>query len=175
MPGVNKSQRSALRRGLRPLALEWACGVRVIPTRERSETGGIPTSMPRRQNALRRNRGFTLLELMIVIFIILILASVAMPLYTHHVREAREAVQQQNLQTLNKLIETYKLDKKQSPQALDDLVTAGYLTKLPVDPMTGKADWATDPEDSQDAVDPQNPGIKSAHSSAPDTSTDSSQ
>lgn len=149
--GVNKSQSSAFR--------------------------DICVSVSARQKAVRRPRGFTLLELMIVIFIILILASVAMPLYTHHVREAREAVQQQNLQTLNKLIEAYKLDKKQSPQSLDDLVTAGYLTKLPVDPMTGKADWATDSEDSQDAVDPQNPGIKSAHSSAPDNdgSADSSQ
>lgn len=126
------------------------------------------------RRALRRDRGFTLLELMIVIFIILILASVAMPLYTHHVREAREAVQKQNLQTINKLIEAYKLDKRQSPQSLDDLVNAGYLPKLPVDPMTGKPDWATDPEDSQDAVDPQNPGIKSAHSSATDDSADGS-
>lgn len=131
-----------------------------------------------RRNALRHDHGFTLLELMIVIFIILILASVAMPLYNYHIRKAREAVQQQNLETINKVIEAYRLDKHASPQSLDDLVSAGYLAKLPLDPMTGKDDWATDPEDSQDAVDPQNPGIKSAHSSATDSgagSADSSQ
>ena len=131
-----------------------------------------------RWKAARRDRGFTLLELMIVIFIILILASVAMPLYNYHIRKAREAVQKQNLDTINRVIEAYRLDKHASPQSLDDLVSAGYLAKLPLDPMTGKDDWATDPEDSQDAVDPQNPGIKSAHSSATDTadgSADSSQ
>ena len=154
MPGrVNKSQSSALQHGhaRRPVT-------------------------PRRI-AFRRNRGFTLLELMIVIFIILILASVAMPLYNYHIRKAREAVQRQNLDTINRVIEAYRLDKHQSPQSLPDLVTAGYLAKLPVDPVTGKDDWATEPEDSQDAVDPQNPGIKSAHSSATDLdgTADSSQ
>ena len=131
-----------------------------------------------RRKASRGVLGFTLLELMIVIFIILILASVAMPLYNYHIKKAREAVQQQNLETINKVIEAYRLDKHASPQSLDDLVSAGYLAKLPLDPMTGKDDWATDPEDSQDAVDPQNPGIKSAHSSAADSgasSADSSQ
>lgn len=127
-----------------------------------------------RQKTAHRDRGFTLLELMIVIFIILILASVAMPLYNYHIRKAREAVQKQNLDTINRVIEAYRLDKHTSPQSLDDLVTAGYLAKLPKDPMTGNADWATDPEDSQDAVDPQNPGIKSAHSSATDGATDGS-
>ena len=149
MPGdVNKSQSSALQHG-----------------RVRRPVFPRPISF-------RRDRGFTLLELMIVIFIILILASVAMPMYNYHIRKAREAVQQQNLETINKLIEAYKLDKRQSPQSLDDLVTAGYLPKLPIDPMTGKADWATDSEDSQDAADPQNPGIKAAHSSATDNALD---
>lgn len=137
-----------------------------------------PFCLRARWKALRREPGFTLLELMIVIFIILILASVAMPLYNYHIRKAREAVQQQNLDTINRVIEAYRLDKHASPQSLDDLVTAGYLAKLPLDPMTGKADWATDTEDSQDAVDPQNLGIKSAHSAAGDAApdgTDSSQ
>jgi general secretion pathway protein G len=139
-----------------------------------SQQIGVRLAALPRGKAAHRNRGFTLLELMIVIFIILILASVAMPLYNYHIRKAREAVQKQNLDTINRVIEAYRLDKHASPQSLEDLVSAGYLAKLPLDPMTGKDDWATDPEDSQDAVDPQNPGIKSAHSSATDNASDGS-
>jgi general secretion pathway protein G len=116
-----------------------------------------------------RSRGFTLLELMIVISIMMILMAVAVPLYQQHVIQAREAVLRQNLFQLDSLIEQYRLDKGQSPQSLDDLVTAGYLPKLPVDPMTGKADWTTDPEDPNNAVDPQQTGIARAHSSSAGT------
>ena len=110
--------------------------------------------------------GFTLLELMIVISIMMILMAVAVPLYQHHVIQAREAVLKQNLYQLDSLIEQYRMDRGQSPQTLDDLVTAGYLTKLPVDPMTEKADWTTDPEDPTNAVDPNQLGIARAHSAS---------
>ena len=114
-------------------------------------------------------RGFTLLELMIVISVMLILMAVAVPMYQHHVVQAREAVLKQNLFQLDSLIEQYRLDKGQSPQTLDDLVTAGYLPKLPLDPMTNKSDWATDPEDPTNAADQQQPGIARAHSSSAGT------
>jgi general secretion pathway protein G len=116
-----------------------------------------------------RSRGWTILELMIVISIMMILMAVAVPLYQRHIIQAREAVLKQNLYQLNSLIEQYRLDKGQSPQSLDDLVTAGYLPKLPIDPMTGKADWTTDPEDLANAVDPQQTGISRAHSAATGT------
>ena len=117
----------------------------------------------------RRSRGWTILELMIVISIMMILMAVAVPLYSRHITQAREAVLKQNLYQLNSLIEQYRLDKGQSPQSLDDIVTAGYLPKLPVDPMTGKADWTTEQEDLANAVDPQQPGISRAHSAATGT------
>jgi len=110
--------------------------------------------------------GFTLLELMIVITVMMILMAITVPLYTRHVTEAREAVLRQNLDTINRVIEAYRMDKGQSPQSLDDLVTAHYLPRLPIDPMTGKDDWTTDQEASDSAVDPQNPGIDRAHSAA---------
>src|SRR5437899_2964529 len=146
-----------------------------------------------------RSRGFTLLELMIVISIMMILMAVAVPLYQQHVIQAREAVLRQNLFQLDSLIEQYRLDKGQSPQSLDDLVTAGYLPKLPVDPMTLKADWTTDPEDLkvsgyidkipddpmthepnwevvQDEVllstDQQEPGVTDVHSASSNTASD---
>jgi len=133
------------------------------PARSRFQTRG---------NKLRRSWGFTLLELMIVISVMMILMAVALPLYQHHVIQAREAVLRQNLDTLNKVIEQYRLDKKQSPQSLDDLVTAGYLAKLPIDPMTNKADWTTEPEDSTNAVDPQQQGIGKVHSASSGTAID---
>ncbi|HKV82072.1 MAG TPA: prepilin-type N-terminal cleavage/methylation domain-containing protein [Candidatus Sulfotelmatobacter sp.] len=123
----------------------------------------------KRPRKLRLYNGFTLLELMIVISIMMILMAVAVPLYQQHVIQAREAVLRQNLFQLDSLIEQYRLDKGQSPQSLDDLVTAGYLPKLPVDPMTMKADWTTDPEDPNNAVDPQQTGIARAHSSSAGT------
>jgi general secretion pathway protein G len=123
----------------------------------------------KRRSKLRLYNGFTLLELMIVISIMMILMAVAVPLYQQHVIQAREAVLRQNLFQLDSLIEQYRLDKGQSPQSLDDLVTAGYLPKLPVDPMTLKADWTTDPEDPNNAVDPQQTGIARVHSSSAGT------
>ena len=113
--------------------------------------------------------GFTLLELMIVISIMMILMAVAVPLYSHHVTQAREAVLRQDLHQLNSLIEQFRMDKGQSPQALEDLVTGNYLSKLPVDPMTEKADWVPDQEDTTNAVDPQQPGIFKVHSASTGT------
>ncbi len=135
-----------------------------------SPAGASTTAaLEKRCSKLRLYAGFTLLELMIVISIMMILMAVAVPLYQQHVIQAREAVLKQNLYQLDSLIEQYRLDKGQSPQALDDLVTAGYLPKLPIDPMTGKADWTTDPEDPQNAVDPNQPGISRAHSASSGT------
>lgn len=129
-----------------------------------------------RKNSCRskpaRVAGFTLMELMIVISIMMILIAIAVPFYQHHVIEARESVLKQNLSTLDNVIEQYKLDKGTSPQSLDDLVTAGYLHSLPVDPMTGKSDWVAEQEDLSNAVDPQQPGILRVHSASTATALD---
>ena len=117
----------------------------------------------------RRNVGFTLLELMIVLSVMMILMAVAVPFYQHHVVQAREAILKQNVTQLNGVIEAYRMDKKESPQSLDDLVTAGYYHQLPVDPMTNKADWVTEEEDSSNALDPQQPGILRVHSASTGT------
>ena len=116
-----------------------------------------------------RSRGFTLLELMIVISVMMILVAVAVPAYNQHILQARESVMRANMQELNKVIQQYTLDKGQAPQSLDDLVSATYLREIPKDPLTGAADWDTDPEDSSNAADPQQPGIATVHSRASGT------
>lgn len=117
--------------------------------------------------------GFTLIELMIVISIILILISVAVPIYNTSVIHAKETVLRDNLFTLRSLIQQYTFDKAKAPQSLQDLVQAGYLKQLPADPFTGSRDtWVTDQEDYQLAVDQTQPGIVDVHSGATQTSTD---
>lgn len=118
--------------------------------------------------------GFTLIELMIVIFIMLILVSIAIPNFTGSVQRARESVLRQNLFQLRDLISQYTLDKQKAPQALDDLVTANYLKQIPKDPMTGQADWVVEqPEDTIMSPDEQDTGgIDDVHSAATGTGTD---
>jgi len=118
-------------------------------------------------------RGFTLIELMIVISMILILLSIAIPAYNQSIVRARESVLKQNLFTLRSLISQYTLDKQKAPQALDDLVQAGYMKQIPIDPMTGKADWTVDQdEDTLESVDQQDPGINDVHSASTQIGSD---
>ena len=120
----------------------------------------------------KKSRGFTLLELMIVIFIIMILASVAMPVYNQTVIQARESVLRSNLSTLRSVISQYTLDKQKAPQSLDDLVTAGYLRQIPLDPMTRQPNWEVVQEDVMMAVDQQEPGITDVHSASSQSASD---
>jgi len=105
---------------------------------------------------------------MIVISIMLILVSIAVPQYTSSIRRARESVMRQDLFTLRSLISQYTLDKQKAPQSLDDLIQAGYMKQIPVDPMTGQADWAVEQaEDTISSPDQQDEGgIDDVHSSS---------
>lgn len=94
-----------------------------------------------------RVAGFTLIELMVVMAIVVILASVAAVRYDKSVERAKEAALHHDLSVLRDAIQQYTLDKQQAPQSLDDLVSAGYLREIPTDPVTGAKDWVTDTSD----------------------------
>jgi general secretion pathway protein G len=121
----------------------------------------------------KHQAGFTLLELMIVISIILILLSISIPQYQQSLLHAKEAVLKQDLYVLRSAIDQYTLDKQKAPQSLEDLAQAGYLKSLPKDPFTNSREtWVTVNEDSILAVDQQQPGISDVHSGASQTSSD---
>jgi general secretion pathway protein G len=119
-----------------------------------------------------RTRGFTLLELMIVITMIMILMSVAVPIYNQSIVQARESVLRSNLATLRSVISQYTLDKQKAPQSLDDLVQAGYLRQIPLDPMTKQPNWEPKEEDVLMAVDQQEPGVDDVHSASSGIASD---
>jgi general secretion pathway protein G len=120
----------------------------------------------------KRSRGFTLIEMMIVVSLILILVSIALPVYNRSILRAKEGVLKQDLFTLRQVIDQYTMDKKKAPQALEDIVTAGYLKVVPKDPFTNEANWKLDQEEGPDAVDQNEPGIIDVHSSSELTATD---
>jgi general secretion pathway protein G len=124
------------------------------------------------RSSTSRIRGWTLIEMMIVISLILILVSIALPVYNRAILRAKEGVLKQDLFTLRQVIDQYTLDKKKAPQALDDIVTAGYLKSVPKDPFTNEANWTLEQEEGTEAVDQQEPGIIDVHSSSNLTATD---
>jgi general secretion pathway protein G len=126
----------------------------------------------RRTRKSGASRGFTLIEMMIVISLILILISIAVPVYNRSILRAKEATLRQDLFTMRQTISQYTLDKQKAPQSLDDVVQAGYMRVIPKDPFTNEANWTVDQEDTLMAVDQQEPGIVDVHSSSNLNGTD---
>ena len=118
-----------------------------------------------------KQRGFTLLELMIVISIIIILAMIAMAQYGKTVQAAKEATLHEDLYTMRKLIDQYTADKGKPPQSLEDLQRSGYIRDIPVDPMTNERDWQTEATDDPGSTE-GGQGIGNVHSNSGDLSTD---
>ena len=105
-------------------------------------------------------RGYTLIELIIVMAIISILVAIAVPMYQKSLLRTKESLLKNNLFTLRTVIDEYTFDKQKAPQTLDDLVTDGYLRGVPVDPMTGNGQsWRVVMEDAITSVDQTQPGI----------------
>jgi general secretion pathway protein G len=113
----------------------------------------------------RRQSGFTLVELMVVMLIISVLAAIAIPAFIASIKSAREAVLKEDLHIMRQAIDSYTMDKQKGPQSLDDLVQGGYLKEVPSDPMThSTTTWVTATSDVLESVDQSEPGINDVHS-----------
>jgi general secretion pathway protein G len=127
------------------------------------------------QSAIRNphSAGFSLLELMIVISILVILAMIAMGMYSKTVLAAKEATLRQDLHTMNRMIDQYAADKGKLPQSLEDLTSAGYLPDIPIDPITEQKDWVLEYGDDPGSTD-SSQGVIRVRSAATDVSSDGS-
>lgn len=106
---------------------------------------------------MRKEKGFTLIELMFVIAIIALLVSVALPRYQYAQRKAREAVLKENLFILRQTIDQYFSDKGYYPGGIDVLVEENYLRRYPLDPITNSQEWDEIPADSEASLDSTQP------------------
>ena len=117
--------------------------------------------------------GFTLMELMIVMAIIAILATIAIPIYVRTLQRAKEATLREDLHTMRTAIDSYTVDKEKAPDSLDDLVQAGYLKSIPVDPITSSSEtWITSQSDTMTDVNETQGGMDDVHSGSQALSSD---
>jgi general secretion pathway protein G len=140
--------------------------------RAKGESGSLRFALcPMAFARAARERGFTLLELMIVISIIIILVSVALPQYQKTIMHARETILKDDLFKMRSLIDQYAADKGKLPQSLDELVSSGYMREIPKDPITDQKDWAIatgdDPYSTEGGT-----GITDVHSGSGDVSSE---
>jgi general secretion pathway protein G len=119
-----------------------------------------------RRSSQKAGRGFTMLELMVVIAVILVLVAMAAGSYQRSLVRSREAVLKQDLATMRNAIQQYTLDKEMGPSSLDDLVSAGYLREVPTDPITRERIWHTNFEDVLLSPDQSTTGVTDVHSTS---------
>jgi general secretion pathway protein G len=117
------------------------------------------------QSSIFASKGFTLLELVMVMTIIVILAAVGVTSYQHIQLKARETILKEDLRTMRKMIDQYAADKEKLPSSLEDLVSAQYMRDVPIDPITGEKDWVVDMGDDTVSRD-GGTGVVDVHSAA---------
>jgi general secretion pathway protein G len=120
----------------------------------------------------RRDGGFTLIELMIVMAIILILIGMAAGMYQRSIQHAREATLKQDLQVMRTAIDNFTMDKQQAPQSLDDLVDSHYLREVPTDPISQQKDWVPHFGDTVLTPDQSGSGIDDVFAGSDQVGTD---
>ena len=132
----------------------------------------------RRTNELleRAQRGFTLIELMVVMAIISILLAIALPIYQKSIISAKESVLRNNLFTMRTMIDEYTVDKQKAPETLQDLVSDGYLRQIPQDPMTNSDQtWRPIMEETPISGSTGTPGVFDVKSGSDKTALNGTQ
>jgi general secretion pathway protein G len=132
---------------------------------------GRSTVTGKLQKSTLRTAGFTLLELMIVISIIIILASITLPQYQKTIMHTRETVLRDDLRKMRSLLDQFAADKGRLPQSLDEVVSEGYMREVPVDPFTGQKDWALTTGEDPNSIE-GGQGVIDVHSASAETSTE---
>jgi general secretion pathway protein G len=118
-------------------------------------------------------RGFTLIELMVVMAIVSVLIAISVPIYQKSILRAKESVLRSNLASIRNMIDEYTVDKQKAPDSLQDLVTEGYLRQIPQDPMTGQSDtWKIIMEETPIGGTNSSPGIYDVRSGSDKKSLD---
>ena len=129
-----------------------------------------------RWTGAREANGFTLIEVLIVVTLVVVLASVGMATYTNSVQRSREAVLKEDLFRMRDAIDQYYADKNRYPSTLQDLVSDGYLREVPKDPMTDSADtWLTEAAPADPSNPSAEPGVYNVKSGSEGTSLDGSK
>jgi len=139
------------------------CGLRI--------TGKHSCAIGNRQSAIRNPNGFTLLELVMVMTIIVVLAAIGVTSYQHIQLKARETVLKKDLIDMRKMIDEYAADREKLPGSIDDLVSHGYIREIPIDPITGDKDWIVDMGDDTVSRD-GGQGVVDVHSAAAGVGSD---
>lgn len=125
------------------------------------------------RQSVRAARGFTLVELLVVLSLISILAAMGLVQYRNSVRLAQESVLKTDLFRMRDAIDQYFADKGKYPATLDSLVSEGYMRRIPEDPITQSADtWQTIPAEPDPANPSMEPGIYDVKSGAQGTALD---
>src|SRR5262245_1456264 len=129
------------------------------------------TGKSQRTGSRLQAAGFTLLELMIVISVIIILAAITLPQYQKTIMHTREAVLRDDLRKMRSLIDQFAADKGRLPQSLEELVSAGYMREIPTDPFTGQKEWQQEMGEDPNSLEGET-GLTEIHSLAEDTASD---
>lgn len=135
--------------------------------------GTLCSKRPNRKEFGALSRGFTLIELMVVMAIVSVLLAIAVPVYQKSIIRAKESVLRNNLLTLRNMIDEYTIDKQKAPESLDVLVSEGYLRQIPQDPITNSNQtWRTVMEDTPIGGSTASPGIWDVKSGSDQKSLD---